>query len=316
MLEISRRRLLMGGAALPAAQMRAQAEPMLRVPEGTARDRMWLFTVGAGLNDGYLERGGIRGGSRMTPAEGAYYLGVPNVILVREHNVPASPSRETPWKAKTSFEQYAISFRPLKRVVWSIVGSGGQMQGNEAPLVLNLAKSNPNIMGAYFDDFLRPEGQRLKGALTPNELRARRASLTVGGRRLETWLTLYTREVSPSSPGYRPSDVPLTNYLDPFDIVLLWTWNSDELNQLEENFANLVKIRPKGNGLGLYLWDFHNSKPVPIPLMEKQCKLGLQWLKEGKIREMVFLANTVLDVGLEVVEWTRNWIESVASERV
>jgi len=312
---LTRRDLLRGAAALSAGSLAAAGAPMLHAPAGSARDRFWLFTVGAGMNDSYLELGGVRGGSRMTPAEGAWYLGVPNLIMVREHNVPEHPRLQS-WQAKTSFEQYAMSFRPLKRVVWSVVGSGGRTDGNETPLVLKLAREYPNITGVYLDDFLRTEGKQLKGAMSPAQLRSMRDGLKVPGRRLESWLTLYTHQVNPSLPKYVATDAPLRDYLDPFDIVLLWTWNSDEINQLEENFARLTDVHPRGNGLGLYLWDFHNRKPVPTALMEKQCRLGMQWLKQGKIREMVFLANTVLDVGLEVVEWTRNWIESVAEERV
>jgi hypothetical protein len=235
--------------------------------------------------------------------------------MVRENNKPEHPRLQS-WKAKTSFEQYAMAFRPLKRVVWSVVGSGGRTDGNETPLVLKLAREYPNITGVYLDDFLRTEGKVRKGAMSPAQLRAMRDALQVPGRRLESWLTLYTSQFNPNAPNYIPTDTPLREYLDPFDIVLMWTGNSDDLNRLEENFAKLTEIRPRGNGLGLYLWDFGNRRPIPIPLMEKQCTLGLRWLKQGRIREMVFLANTVLDVGLEVVEWTRNWIDSVADERV
>ena len=95
------------------------AEPIVSATPGTTvRDRLWIFAVAAGLNDSYLELGGVRGGSRMTPAEGAFWLGVPNLLLIREHNNPSLPNLES-WRAKTSFEQYALSFQPLDRVVWS-----------------------------------------------------------------------------------------------------------------------------------------------------------------------------------------------------
>jgi len=57
-----------------------------------------------------------------------------------------------------------------------------------------------------------------------------------------------------------------------------------------------------------------DKAPVPTRLMEHQCNLGLKWLREGRLREMIFLANTVMDVGLESVEWTRQWIQDVAQE--
>ncbi len=83
------------------------AEPVASETSATTvRDRLWIFSVAAGLNDSYLELGGVRGGSRMTPAEGAFWLGVPNLLLIREHNNPPLPNLES-WRAKTSFEQYA-----------------------------------------------------------------------------------------------------------------------------------------------------------------------------------------------------------------
>ena len=48
--------------------------------------------------------------------------------------------------------------------------------------------------------------------------------------------------------------------------------------------------------------------------MEHQCELGLKWLKEARIHDMIFLANTVLDVGLPSAEFSRKWIAKVGKE--
>jgi hypothetical protein len=50
----------------------------------------------------------------MTPAEGAFWLGVPNLIFVRSNNLPAAPADEIGRK-KSSYQQYATSFQPLDR---------------------------------------------------------------------------------------------------------------------------------------------------------------------------------------------------------
>jgi len=105
----------------------------------TVRDRLWIFAVAAGLNDSYLELGGVRGGSRMTPTEGAFWLGVPNMLFIRVRDIPPLPGTLESWRAKTAFEQYAISFQPLDRVVWSVVGGGGEGGMKELPFVLPLA---------------------------------------------------------------------------------------------------------------------------------------------------------------------------------
>ena len=300
---------------------------MSATPGTTVRDRLWIFAVAAGLNDSYLELGGVRGGSRMTPAEGAFWLGVPNLLLIREHNNPPLPNLES-WRAKTSFEQYAISFQPLDRVVWSVVGSGGRGGMSELGPVLDLAKKYPNFTGVYLDDFIidakRGADGRVAGrpALTPDELKRAREQMKAVGRPLETWVTLYTHEINPSrkiaSPGFRDCDPPLASFLDQFDVLTLWTWNSDEIPLLEENLAALEKLAPKNAriALGLYIWDFHNRKPVPVELMEQQCEFGLKCLKAGRIHDMIFLANTVLDVGLPSAEYSRQWIKKVGSDKL
>ena len=101
-------------------------------------------------------------------------------------------------------------------------------------------------------------------------------------------------------------------------MLTLWTWNSEEIPLLEENLAALEKLAPKNAriALGLYIWDFHNRKPVPVELMEQQCEFGLKCLKAGRIHDMIFLANTVLDVGLPSAEFSRQWIKKVGNERL
>jgi hypothetical protein len=296
-------------------------------PSGvTVRDRLWIFTVAAGLNDSYLELGGVRGGSRMTPAEGAFWLGVPNLLLIRENETPRLPNALESWRAKTSFEQYAISFQPLDRVVWSVVGSGGRGGMNELSPVLDLARRYPNLAGIYLDDFIidpsrQPDG-RLVGrpALQPAELARAREQMAAVGRPLEVWVTLYTHEINPSrqtaSPEFRGCEPALAGFLDCFDVLTLWTWNSDELRELESNLAALEAVAPPGVriALGLYIWDYHNRRPVPLELMQHQCELGLKWLRAGRIHELIFLANTVLDVGLPSAEFSRQWVREVGSE--
>jgi len=327
------RRAMLGSVAMAAAGAlgarpggATAAEPVGGgTPPKTVRDRLWIFSVLAGGDDKSLERGNVLGGSRMTPAEGAYWLNVPNLLLIRSSDEPPLPSSQGP-RAKTSFEQYAIAFQPLDRVVWSVVGSGGKGGMSELAPVLDLAKKFPNFTGIYLDDFIidakRQSDGRVVGrpAITPDELKRAREQMKAVGRPMDIWVTLYTHEINPSrkiaSPAFRGCDPPLAEFLDQFDVLTLWTWNSDELPMLEENLATLEKIAPKGAriALGMYIWDFHNRKPVPVERMQLQCELGRKWLKEKRIQEMIFLANTVLDVGLPSAEFSRQWIANVGKE--
>jgi hypothetical protein len=105
-----------------ASTLFAQTQPK----QSTVRDHLWLFGYPSDGDAEYLENAGYRGGSRMSPVEGAHWLGVPNLLFVtQDHNRPKAQWREDKWKAKTTMEQWAISFESMKHVNWAAVGSSG-----------------------------------------------------------------------------------------------------------------------------------------------------------------------------------------------
>ena len=110
-----------------------------------------------------------------------------------------------------------------------------------------------------------------------------------------------------------PAIAPL---LAPMDTVLFWTWTPPELEGLERNFTRLKQLLPgKKVLLGCYMWNFSAPPgPMPLPLLKRQCDLGLRWLKAGDIEGMIFLATNICDLGLEAVEWTRRWIAEHGDE--
>ena len=133
---------------------------------------------------------------------------------------------------------------------------------------------------------------------------------------MDIWVTLYTYELLPNHPAYRPCDPPLSKFLDLFDVLTLWTWDANDLPKLEEGLAALEAVAPKSRriALGMYVWDYSHNRPMPLDLMQYQCELGLKWLKEKRVSELIFLGNTVLDMGLPSVEFSRNWIAKVRSQ--
>src|SRR5262249_6528938 len=111
--------------------------------KSTVGDRLWLWGDDAGAhNDSW----GLPRPSRIPPPEAGFYLGIPNLIMVRYLGRPPLP-----------FDQYALPFRALKQVVWSVVGAGGQTDAPERAHVLDLAASQPNITGLMLDDFFGSE---------------------------------------------------------------------------------------------------------------------------------------------------------------
>jgi hypothetical protein len=226
-------------------------------------------------------------------------MGIPNLIMVRYLGRPPLP-----------FDQYALPFRALGQVVWSIVGAIGQTDETERGHVIDLAARHPNITGLMLDDFFGSEefspGNDL-AALPPEKLTELRDQLNVDGRRLRLWAVLYEHQL----------DRPLAPYLELLDVVSLWTWDSEKLQALEDNLERLQQVAPRcGRVLGCYLWDYGKKRRMPLDLVQHQCGLGFDWLRQGRIEGMILLASCICDLELEAVEWARNWIAEIGSAKI
>ena len=295
----TRRRFL--GALTAAAAGTGIAGPALAqvhpVKQGTVRDRLWIFTCAANSDYPNIGRRSV-----MTPAEGAFYLGVPNILMVQSSESEAPYGRLEPPLA-----QYTVALRPLKRVVWSVVGSGGFSSPEETEEVLGLAKTTPNFAGVMLDDFFtgKKEGKRAKW--TVEELAEIRRRLKEINKSLEIFVTLYTTQF----------DLPLSDYLDLVDVITLWTGNPADLVKLESNLKKAEQRAPKTKKmLGCYVVEYGKKAGTPVPYMKLQCETGLRWLREGRIDGIIFLGNTTMDLGFESVEWTRRWIEKVGDTKL
>jgi hypothetical protein len=291
-MRFTRRRLVKAAAVAAAwgaggnALRAGEAQPQSESGPCTVRDKLWIFTVFAGGDD---QGWGLPKSSRMTPAEAAFYLGVPNLLFIRSGANPPLPL----------FEQWAIPFRPLKRVLWSLVGSGGVSAGEERVRALQLARRFPNITGFIMDDFFHNDGS---GCLSPAQLKELRSQLVIDGRKRDLYVVLYTHQLA----------LPVQGHLEFCDKVTLWTWNSKDLKDLEANFQRLERLAPKhGKLLGCYLWDYGAKAPMPVERMKMQCELALRWLQQKRLEGIIFLGNTTCDLDLESVEWTRQWIARV-----
>jgi hypothetical protein len=267
-------------------------------PVETVRDRLWIWSHDARFYGGDF---GLPGASRITPIEGAVYMGLRNVMFIQYQGVPTPP-----------FEQYFVPFRAMDRVYWTLSNNGGTEHslGDEQEHVYRLARENPNIVGLLLDDFLIGsvgDGPATFGSQVRVDdlVRAKARMRELGLERLSLAVVIYSHQLDPAI-------VPL---VAEFDAVLFWTWKPERLPQLEPNLARLRELLPgKRVLLGCYMWDFDAGKPMPMELMPFQCDLGLQWLREGAIEGMIFLGTNICDLGIEAVEWTRAWIAEHGDE--
>jgi len=261
----------------------------------TVRDHLWVWCHQAGSNNGQY---GLPGESRMTPAEAAYYLGVPNLIMVVYQGKPEPP-----------FDKLAVSFRPLKRFVWSIVGDSSSVRNDQATdidAVISLAGRFPNLSGGIMDDFFHAADAR--GSISRygvDDIARFRRRLHGADHKLDLWVVLYKHDL----------ELPVQAYIANCDVVTFWTWTAADLRDLTRNFERMESVvGAKRKLLGCYMWDFGTGKPMPLELMELQCEKGLAWLREGRIDGMIFLSSVICDLDLETVEWTRKWIAGVGNQ--
>ena len=269
-----------------------------------ARDKFWMFGVRAHQDDIWLlpDMRGATGPapygchSRITPAEGAFMLDTPNILMIQCDGVPAPFSKDA--------IGYMESFCAMDRVLWGSCGSGGFRSGNEEKFVCQLAEQYPNLVGVFMDDITSPfhhikdeEERKLRCAQMVAEVKE---NLKAAPRPMDIYVTWYWHE---------DPHPDLLKYVDGFSF---WTWNSDDLPKLKERFESIEeKYKGKKILFGIYMYDFYNRKPVPNDLMELQCNYALELLKEGRIDGMIFEANSVMGARLPSEYWLREWVEKV-----
>jgi hypothetical protein len=296
---INRRQFLQTAAAATASCGLSSSAVAQVCPAkaGTVRDRLWVF-----CNPVNADYGIVRGRSVMSPLENAVYLGVPNIIMANQYPSAGEEGWYKPWTPP--FEQYAFPLKLMKRVAWSIVGASGVTSDSERQQVLDMARHTPNIVGVYMDDFFRDKGS--EASLTLDQLRNLQQQLKRPGKKLDLYVTLYTRQLN----------LPIADYLKLIDVVTLWTWETAELANLDTNLTRLEKLAPKSRKL-LGCFTAANDPnatpawtPLPVSAMQRQCELGLRWLRDGRIEGIIIYGN-FMDLNWEAQDWTREWIQKV-----
>ena len=264
-----------------------------------ARDKFWFFGVRPHQDDVWLmpspyTKTDYSYTSRITPAEGAFILDVPNMMMI-----PCD--FDTPPFSKEAIG-YMESFYPMDQVFWGACRMGVYNE-NDLDFICELAAKYPKLKGAFLDDV----SSSLRKISDPDERRRvcidllsrTKKHFLRAGRPMETYITWYWHED------------PIPGMLDYVDGFSFWTWNSDELPLLGERFeACESKFKGKKIFLGIYMYDFKNRKPVTDELMAYQCNYALELLKQGRIDGMIFETNSVMGVGLPSEKWLREWIKT------
>ena len=264
----------------------------------TVRDKLWMFGVRPHQDDAATNvwRTPYRFRSRITPAEGAFMLDIPNMIMVSCDGEPFPFSEDA--------YGYAESFIRMDKVLWSGISAPVKHHvGLEEAFICELAEKYPNICGVFLDDFIgsfkkTPDrNEKVKKFLCDMRERLEKAC-----RPLDIWMVWYTHETEATAP----------EVIDQVDGFSLWTWDNSELPLLEERFEKIEKAYPnKKKMLGIYMYDFPNGRMVPLDLMEHQCNVALKLLKDKRIDGIIIECNAVMGRGFESELFLRDWIEKV-----
>ena len=167
-----------------------------------------------------------------------------------------------------------------------------------------LADEFDNVRGIMLDDF-HMEMQR--PGMSPDVMKRFREKARQGHEDLEVFVVVCDHMLASN----------VWDYLSYFDSITLWTWESENLDQLEKTFETCAaKIGDKQILLGLYLYDCGAKQAMPLERMKRQCVFALQQEQAGNIDGMVFLASCIGDLDFETVTWTKSWIEDVGAERL
>lgn len=312
MLSMNRRGFLHGAAALTAvnAFSTGSSGQLSPAKDGTVRDRIWIFANPVNADYNFVRKRSV-----MTPLEACVYMGAPNLLMVNQYPAKDNIARfgeEGRYKPfEPPYEQYAYSLKVLKRVVWSIVGASGITREDERQQVMELARKTPNIVGLFMDDFFTDRKSGKLASLTLDQVRDIQRRLKSPAKKLDLYVTLYTRQLDPA----------IREYLDLIDVVTLWTWETAELANLEANLAKLEKLAPKSRKLlGCYTAEYDRNRTpwwtaLPVPLMQQQCETGLRWLRQGRI-DGIIIYGTAMDLGWECVDWAREWIQKVGEQKL
>ncbi|MDD3588614.1 MAG: hypothetical protein PHQ75_15635, partial [Thermoguttaceae bacterium] len=202
-------------------------------------------------------------------------------------------------------------FTDTRRIAWSIVDSAPETYEEKKRAAFALAERFPKLTTIFLDDFFKGDA-KIKGKMTEapahltlKQIEALHAETQSQKRPLDLAVVFYTQQLG---GDYGP-------HLQHCDVVGFWTWRATELVDLESNFEKFRKVVPdKRVLLGIYMWDFGNSKPITNEMMKHQCEVGLRLFKEKQIEGMIFHCTPLCGLDLESVEYAKKWIAEHANE--
>lgn len=266
------------------------------------REKLWLWGHGRqceNIEGQPLNLRGRPGIGRLNCAEAAREMGIPNIC-----RIVIEPAEKPP------YDEELRTSSDMENIVWSVLGCGKIDARCEVETILENAKKYPNITGGIMDDFFPNTNHQKTKIYTPEVLKNMRSRLhTEAGRKLDLWVVVYRWDFEYENFSIKP-------YLDECDVATIWTYNPQELVNLEDTYKKMRSVWGYDRPLyaGCYMWSFAEKKPISSELMKLQLDTYYKWIKEGKIDGIIFCHNYLVDLDIEAVHYTKQWIKDHAEE--
>ena len=233
---------------------------------------------------------------RMTPMEGALYMGARNMFMVPNAN-----------KTVVNVRQYNYSFTTLDHVGWLI----NHHPEVHDPIIAE-AKDFPNIDCMVFDDFFRIKDTQ--DPVTVEEMFAMRDKLHNNPiRPMDMWMVLYTHEFD--EPKY--PDEAVDPYIAPFDGIIMWNWWESRIGEFEKKYA-WFRAHTEGEKrmLGLYVYNFGEKKQAEPDVVLWQLNRYYELLKAGEIDGIVLHTNAMADCDYPAFKVVHDWMLEHGDEEI
>ena len=271
--------------------------------ENRLQDHLWMWGHDTGVYDGPGNSYNIPVSENITMADSIALMGIPNVCVIR-------------WGEPD--DDYLKQFKNVKRLAWVISGNiPHNSYSRLSKFVYPLFDKLPNLTGVYLDDFFRSgkpdqiktaDGtvERAPANMSMEELEDLRQHLLKDQKKREMGLVLYSHQLR---PAIKPQ-------IAMADFVSYWIWSGKNINKMEADFQLYRKIVPeKRTLLGIYMWNFGESKPLDSDLMKFQLDYALKLYEKKEIEGLIFHCTPLCNKKIEAVEYAAQWIREHAEVR-
>lgn len=261
--------------------------------EDVIRDRLWMWGHGGTAFDKPRHTAGIPPAEPIEMNDACRYLGIPNVCVCRYGNLPKAEDCAA----------YLKTFKDIKRIAFSIVDGAAGSWREKYELARKLRKDNPNLTTVWLDDFFTP--QTLS---RPENLVEFRRMLDDDGFKLAS--VLY-----PDQEGVKPE---FKDMLSLCDQISVWFWYAKNIPGMKDDIRKVRDLvgPEKALIMGVYMWDFGSSSPVPDRLMHRQLEIGGELMAERQLSGLVFHPTSLVSRKLASVEISRRWIAENGMRRI